>query len=534
MQIIIVHGYFLNGTGSNIFVKNACRELCRMGHNVLLFCQENDVLDIDFIENVFDFDNENSLLIAVHKKDTLYSGKCTLYRPNLNGFLPVYVYDQYSGYKVKEFTCCTKEEIENYIDYNMNAINCAVKGKIVDLVWTNHSIMQPVYVARSILGNGQCLRVITVHGSCLNFSVRKSELLKEYALEAIYNNHKIAFLSRFSMDEFLEFFNDNQLIKNRSIVISAGVDLEKFMPINNTDEKSHRIQDFLIDLTINMKKVLVESDLSQKGNGLKTDVDVINKISNLDYEKDKIILYYGKYLWTKGIQQLIAAAPMIMQKYPSVRFVLVGYGSSRDYFEALINALNNHQKEVYINLLQHPDEFDFQIDKESSKFFYSLLKQLEDTDFSNAYFSTAEKVIKSSMIFIGFLKHDHLKTLIACSDITVAPSIFPEAFGLVAVESLASGVIPVQTNHSGYAEVIEKYVKEFADIFDAKKLNPLCLDENLTLNIASNIISLLDYYKNMEEIDKQSIRQRARKVSLENYSWEVMVHKYLFLVYNIL
>ncbi len=157
-----------------------------------------------------------------------------------------------------------------------------------------------------------------------------------------------------------------------------------------------------------------------------------------------------------------------MQKCPNTRFVFVGYGSTREYYEAIINALNNNQKEVYIHLLKHPDEFDIQIDKESSKYFVSLLNKLEDIIFSKAYFSSTENSIKSKMVFTGFLKHDHLKTLIACADITVAPSIFPESFGLVAVESLASGIIPVQTNHSGYAEVIEKYVKEFSEIFDKK------------------------------------------------------------------
>ena len=208
MNIVLVHGYFLKGTGSNLFVKNACRELCSMGHNVILFCQENDVDEIDFIENTFDFNIENNLFISVSKRKTPYLGKCNLYRPNLNGLLPVFVYDQYKGYNVKEFTSCTQEEIENYIEYNKNAINCAIKGKNIDLVWTNHCIMQPVYVARSNLGTGSCIRVMTVHGSCLNFSVRKSKVLKKYALEAILNNDKIAFVSKFSRDEFFEFFKN--------------------------------------------------------------------------------------------------------------------------------------------------------------------------------------------------------------------------------------------------------------------------------------------------------------------------------------
>ena len=83
MQIVMVHGYFLKGTGSNLFVENSCRELCKMGHQVNLFCQENDPDQFDFIEKAFDFNDQNSESSIVYQNQTLYPGKCHLYRPNL-------------------------------------------------------------------------------------------------------------------------------------------------------------------------------------------------------------------------------------------------------------------------------------------------------------------------------------------------------------------------------------------------------------------------------------------------------------------
>ena len=38
-------------------------------------------------------------------------------------------------------------------------------------------------------------------------------------------------------------------------------------------------------------------------------------------------------------------------------------------------------------------------------------------------------------------------------DVAVVPSIFPEAFGMVAAEAAATGVLPVVSAHSGLAEV---------------------------------------------------------------------------------
>ena len=56
-------------------------------------------------------------------------------------------------------------------------------------------------------------------------------------------------------------------------------------------------------------------------------------------------------------------------------------------------------------------------------------------------------------LFCGPLEHRHLRHLLPLSDIAVVPSIFPEAFGMVAAEAAAAGVLPVVSAHSGLAEV---------------------------------------------------------------------------------
>lgn len=525
MQIVMVHGYFLKGTGSNLFVENTCRELCKMGHQVKLFCQENDPDKFDFIEKAFDFNGENSKIRMIYQKETPYLGKCDLYRPNLNGFLPVYVYDEYDGYQVKTFTTCNKEEIESYIDCNRQAIDTALENTLSDFVWSNHTIMQPVYVARSQLGQSLCQHVMTVHGSCLNFSVRNSSLLQDYAREAIANVDKIAFVSHFSEKEFLEFFNNDARIKKKSVAISGGVDLEKFMTLTDSSEKTQVIKELVADLAAEAKRLKNNPDV---GEGIwKTDENIISKLKNIDFDNEKIVLYYGKYLWTKGVQLLIAAAPLIMKDHKDVYFILVGFGSSRSYFEAMIEALNCGDETGYLNLITHPETYDSEIDPSSAQFFSWLTKKLEDKEFVSDYFTTAKERIGSAFVFTGFLGHNHLKSIIACSEITVAPSIFPEAFGLVAAEALSSGIIPVQTNHSGFSEVIKRYVDEFCDIFDKHKLNSLFLNENLIFNLANNISILLDYYDSMNSQERQNIRERARRISIENYSWESVVKNYI-------
>ena len=58
-----------------------------------------------------------------------------------------------------------------------------------------------------------------------------------------------------------------------------------------------------------------------------------------------------------------------------------------------------------------------------------------------------------SVRFAGRLEHDEVARVAPAADALVFPSTFPEAFGMVAAEAAAAGVLPVGAAHSGIAEV---------------------------------------------------------------------------------
>jgi glycosyltransferase involved in cell wall biosynthesis len=64
-----------------------------------------------------------------------------------------------------------------------------------------------------------------------------------------------------------------------------------------------------------------------------------------------------------------------------------------------------------------------------------------------------EALAPPGTLFTGPLEHRHLRHLLLLCDVAVVPSIFPEAFGMVAAEAAAAGVLPVVSAHSGLAEV---------------------------------------------------------------------------------
>ena len=539
IRIVVVHGYFLQGTGSNLFVSNLCRELCLMGHEVLLFSQENHPDKLDFITGFFEFSSDNCHISTRFERESAYPGKCLCFRPNLGGILPVYVYDNYKGYQVKIFAELSKSEIEEYIEKNQAALCTILATQKPDLILSNHIVMQPIYVdrAQSTLGY-KVPHFNTVHGSCLNFAVRKSEIVKEYAEEAIAAVDRLVFVSQFSYKELIDFFEDIPNINRKAKVIPAGVDIGKFQPLVSDEEKIKRMNLVVDYLQKNgvVRQPACDHPLSDMQTNFKQDgrdmwlpdASAAKSIQAIDWNHSNLVLYYGKYLWTKGIHILLAALPIVLNRCTDTYCLVVGFGEFRTYLECMVTTLHQGQEEKFRDMIggnrtNYPGAADDAI------YFQLLRQKLDDPIFARDYFSAAKGKIGQKVIFTGFMPHEYLRELIPCADITVATSIFPEAFGMVGVEALASGVIPLQTNHSGFSELIAKYSLAMQEIFQDCKLKPLFLDENLIFNLAHNIHEFLNYYEQIDSQKRNEIRECARKIALE-YSWVSMTNQYLNLL----
>ena len=84
------------------------------------------------------------------------------------------------------------------------------------------------------------------------------------------------------------------------------------------------------------------------------------------------------------------------------------------------------------------------------------------------YRKTLESIAPAGTLFTGALEHRHLVHLLPLCDVAVVPSVFPEAFGMVAAEAAAAGVPPVVANHSGLAEVAAGIAEAYPP--DARRL----------------------------------------------------------------
>jgi glycosyltransferase involved in cell wall biosynthesis len=125
------------------------------------------------------------------------------------------------------------------------------------------------------------------------------------------------------------------------------------------------------------------------------------------------------------------------------------------------------------------------------------------------------------VLFTGPLEHRHLVHLLALADACVVPSIFPEAFGMVAAEAAAAGCPPLVARHSGLAEVAEGLEAEYPD--SLRELTSFASGD--AADLGRKLARLLA----LGHDERESIRAAARRAAVERWSWASVADRLLTL-----
>ena len=122
-----------------------------------------------------------------------------------------------------------------------------------------------------------------------------------------------------------------------------------------------------------------------------------------------------------------------------------------------------------------------------------------------------EQAAPPSTLFTGPLEHRHLTKLLALADACVVPSVFPEAFGMVAAEAAAAGCPPLVARHSGLAEVADELEDSYPE-----RLRPLA---SFTTGDAEELHAKLGELLSLPAADREALREAARAAAVERWSW---------------
>lgn len=443
----MTHGYMFSGSGSNVYVQNLCRELARAGHEVHLLCQEPEPLSYDFVDAHYRV--EGAELFPLGEQETPYPGRCAVYRPEIGDLLPVYVYDEYPGWRVKVFPDLTEGELEGYLSRNAAAVRAVLERTGAEAVVTNHSVPGPLIARRALEGTGVPYLSI-VHGSCLQYVARRSPRYMELAREGLSGARRILALSSHSAGTVEEDFPE---LAGRTVAMPGGVDTRLFRPDALNPEalvrlrggrgrgpeqrealaRSLREARGTEELAASLRRIAASYDARVH------DRDAGERIRRLLASEGPLVVYVGKLIHSKGVHSLLSAFIRV-RRATGARLLVVGFGTFREGLEALTLALGSGDRKTVERLAD-------------------LGRLLEgEAPGPLEHFGVHEKLLEEArglaeaVEFVGPLYHEELARLLPAADAGVVPSIFPETFGLVAAELAASGVVPFVADHSGLRE----------------------------------------------------------------------------------
>jgi glycosyltransferase involved in cell wall biosynthesis len=116
------------------------------------------------------------------------------------------------------------------------------------------------------------------------------------------------------------------------------------------------------------------------------------------------------------------------------------------------------------------------------------------------------------VLFTGPLEHRHLAHLWPLADVSVTPSVFPEAFGMVAAEAAACGSPPLVARHSGLAEIAagleEEYPPEYRHLASFES------------GSAQDLTAKLEAILGLSRGEWERLSAASRRAATTRWSWE--------------
>ena len=411
MRILLWHGYLLGGTGSNVYTRALAREWSRSGHEVVVFCQERHPEEYDV-------------------------GGAEIVRPDIDGLLPVFVFDRYEGLEARLLPDLTIAERERYVELNAAALRDRLPA---DLVFANHVLLgAPVGAASG------APFAVKAHGSELEYSMRGNDELSAWGRETLAGAESVVVGSAHIRSVLEEVVGHVDRVHE----VPPGVDVDEFHP----EDRDDALAQLLVEARTDPPNAGNENErLPDAGNA--------ERFAEFFATDEPTVVYYGKLIFNKGVHLLLEALNEL-----DARAVMVGFGDYR---------------------------------------------------------AELERAAPARTLFTGPLEHRHLVHLLPLADVAVVPSIFPEAFGMVAAEAAAAGVPPLVARHSGLAEIAAGLEAAYPE-----ELRHLASFERGDVR---DLTSKLDELLALPSATRRELGSAARKAVVELWSWSSVGERLLSL-----
>ena len=480
VRVLIFHGYLLRGTGSNVYNAALAEAFARNGHEVHLLCQDRAPLELGWVDAAGDWDG-GALDLHVRRDPP----RATVYRPDLGGILPVYVADRYDGVEARPYPALSDAEVDAYVERNVAAVAEVVARARPDVALANHLVMGPLILARALAGTGVPYAV-KIHGSALEYTVKPHPRFLPAARAGLAPARGVLVGSRHT-GESLWAALDEPGLEAKTRLGPPGVDVDRFAPRTPAEAAAgyERLRATLAEAgeataaraaatasaaatpgtdaagaAVTASDAAAAAAASEDVSGAaapgagepaapvssfsRSAGEAAAALGELDPARDRIVLFIGKLIASKGVELLLAAWPLVLARAPDARLLIVGFGAFRDELRALAAALSRGDLDAARALRG-----------EDGRELPELAAFLDGLGPGAPAYRAAAAGMAARVHWAGRLEHDELTDVIPATEALAMPSTFPEAFGMVAAEAAACGALPVVAGHSGMAEVAE-------------------------------------------------------------------------------
>lgn len=540
-MICILHGYLLEGSGSNLWTRSIVESLCRRGETVHLMAQENHPDRYPFIAEARHHLPGGGVETRFRREVTATPGRCILHQPELGDVLPVYVWDRYEEFdQVIPMVDLTDAQIEDYVARNVRALTRIVEEDGITAIHANHAVLMPTVAQRVSRETGVPFTVMP-HGSALEFAVKRDARYLDLAVDAFTHASRVFVHGAEMRARVRDTLGAVPGLEAKFSDLHLGVDTAQFTPVARAGrrERIGAMTALLAEMPRG-KSAAQTADLRVRLDGRMDDdalralftgqapydaklpdADLESRLGEVAWESDATLLFVGRLISTKGIQGVVAALPLLLRERPDLRLLVVGHGPLREPLEAMLWALEHGERALFERMVALGRELEGapQGDTGGTELTQvaRFLDGLREGGTLDDYYAAArEHVRPERVVFTGYLTHRELRFLFPCCDVAVFPSVVKEAGPLVFLEALASGAFPMGTYFAGMRASIDSVAEALPPgDAEAMKLSP---DAARTV---ADLVARLPAALALAERHKDALNRVAR----ERFDWASVAGK---------
>ena len=522
-MIGIVHGYGLGGAGSNLWTRETVSALCDNGETVHLMCQEADAERYQFISELWIYDDDGRPERRF-QRDSGRPGQCIMHRPKLN-VLPTYVRPDRESSYIRSILDLDDAPLEEYVERNRRTLLDISRTHGIGAWHVNHTILLSESLRR-LQPEGIRFGVMP-HGSALEYVVQHDDRMRQVARRVLEAADAVFALNDEVRDRLGRYFPELDL-EPKTHTIRVGVDTERFRPVPRR-ERGERVEQLAAALAgvergrrpehAAAVEQAVDPALDHDGfrrrlepaldyDTGRPDADIEARLRQVDWERERTLTFVGRIIPAKGVAALVAALPLILERHPDTRLVLVGAGWLREYLEAFTHALSRGDGDHAFRIM----EWTVQRQQEGARpSGLAFLERLRREGRYESYVSAARQhLTPDRVIFTGFLEHEYLAHVFPLADAAVFPSAVAEASPLVVPESAACGCLPMGTDFAGMKRSLDSLAPRVPEsLRGLMRLSPE--PDRTAEDIARNV--------NMAFEATEDAGAVLRKAAVEEYDW---------------